>query len=716
MENERKNVVRDNDGCVREHDSRDRKETHAMRAAHGHGGEREHCGCGHSHEAPAHCDAEHGHDEKHEHCGCGHDHGHSHGHAHVQCSCGHDHGGRERTIGRIPLIWIQMAAALGLLVGSFFVNDSAKLWMCLAGVLVVGLEIAFQSVKSIARGEIFDENFLMLIAAVGAFAIGEYPEALGVMLFYRVGEYCQDLAVERSEKNIRSLMDLRPDVAHVLREGTLVDLPPEEVQVGELVSVRPGERIPLDGELCSERTSADTSALTGESVPREYVRGDELLSGAVNLDALIEVRVTKPFAQSTVQKILDLVENASERKSKSEHFITKFAKIYTPVVVCAAILLAVVPCFFTGFGEFSSWLHRALTFLVISCPCALVLSVPLSFIGGIGGASKLGVLMKGSQTVEALSRAEIAVFDKTGTLTKGKFEVTELRPAQGVSAAELLAACARAEQISNHPIAQSILRAYAEQGNALESLGELEGAREVAGYGIEGTADGERLLCGKYAWMAENGVHCEQSAAAGTVVYAALGGRFLGAVLIADTPKPDSAGAVAALKAAGVRKTVMLTGDSQSAAAAVGEALGLDEVRAELLPQDKVAEVERLLGETTERGKLIFVGDGVNDAPVIARADVGVAMGGVGSDAAIEAADVVLMTDEPSKLAKALRLCRKTMRIVRANIVFALAVKAAILVLGALGYASMWLAVFADVGVSLLCVLNALRALRVKRL
>ena len=675
------------------------------------------CGCG-RHGQDQECGREHCHGQGQEHCH-EHEHGHGEGGRAHACGCGHcdNHEHADLKIGRFRLIYAQIAFSAVLLALSFFFGeervfaaDNPKLWLCLAAYLVIGAEILWNSARSIGHGKIFDENFLMAVASVGAFAIGDFPEAVGVMLFYRVGELFQDIAVERSRKNIKSLLDLRPDFANVRREGRVLRVSPEEVLPGEVILVKAGERVPLDGVLVSGRTAVDNSALTGESLPRELAEGDEVLSGSINLSGTVEIRVTRVFAESTVAKILDMVENASAKKSRSENFITKFAKYYTPAVVAGAVLLAVVPCFFVGFSHFAEWGYRALTFLVISCPCALVISVPLSFFGGIGGASRMGVLIKGSHNVEELARAEIVVFDKTGTLTKGNFAVARVSPAPGVEKSELLRVAAAAESVSNHPIAKSIVRAA---GDAPVSA--VSDAQEISGYGISAEFEGGRVLCGNAKLLEKEGIDFAVCAEPGTAVYVARGGKFLGSILIADEIKPDSPAAVSELRAAGVKKTVMLTGDAPEVAEAVGRELGIDEVYAGLLPQDKVARVEALLAEKSDKGKLLFAGDGINDAPVIARADVGLAMGGMGSDAAIEVADVVLMTDEPSKLAKGIRQSRRTMRIVKENIVFALAVKAAILALGALGIASMWLAVFADVGVSFLAILNALRALRIKK-
>jgi Cd2+/Zn2+-exporting ATPase len=529
------------------------------------------------------------------------------------------------------------------------------------------------------------------------------------MLFYQVGELFQSTAVSRSRRSIAELMDIHPDYANVLRDGQLCQVDPEEVLVGEEIIVRPGERVPLAGVVEEGASSLDTAALTGESIPRDVAVGEQVISGCINQSGKLTVRVTKEFGQSTVAKILELVENAADKKSKSENYITRFARYYTPLVVLAAVVLAVLPPLLSG-QDFAVWVERALTFLVISCPCALVISVPLSFFGGIGGASKSGVLIKGSNYLEALARAETVVFDKTGTLTKGNFVVSEVVP-HGMDSRELLRLAAHAEDASSHPIAASIRKAY---GGEIDPavIGEVE---EIAGHGVRAVVDGREILAGNAKLMTSRQIARADAAFSGTVVHLAADGRYAGYIRIGDEIKPDAKKAIAALKAAGVKKTVMLTGDSDAVGRAVAAELGLDEAHTELLPADKVARMETLLAAKSEKGQLLFVGDGINDAPVLARADIGVAMGGLGSDAAIEAADVVIMTDEPSKLATVMAISKKTMRIVRQNIVFALAVKGIVLLLGALGFATMWAAVFADVGVSVLAILNAMRAMRVKK-
>lgn len=574
---------------------------------------------------------------------------------------------------------------------------------------IIGWDIVWKAITNILHGQVFDENFLMTVATIGAMCLGEYSEGVAVMLFYQVGELFQSYAVSKSRGSIAGLMDIRPDYAAVVREGNTVQVDPEEVAVGEVILVKPGERVPLDGVIVEGNTTLDTSALTGESVPRDAVPGTEVISGCINQSGTIRVSVSKEYGESTVAKILDLVENASSKKSKSENFITRFARYYTPAVVIAAVALAVFPPLVTG-GGFAMWIQRALTFLVISCPCALVISVPLSFFGGIGGASKCGVLVKGSNYLELLASTETIVFDKTGTLTKGTFAVTGIYP-QGISREELLELAAYAEHDSSHPIARSIQK---EIGKEMDS-GRISSVQEIAGRGLSVVIDGKTVLAGNEKLMKQFGIAYEPVEETGTVVYVAEDGQFLGALLIEDEIKEDSAEAIRSLKACGIKKTVMLTGDSPKVAEKVGKYLGLDEVHAGLLPADKVFRMESLMKRTSKKGKLAFVGDGINDAPVLARADIGIAMGGLGSDAAIEAADIVIMTDEPSKIATAIAISEKTLRIVHQNIVFALGVKAAVLLLGALGFATMWAAVFADVGVSVIAILNAIRALRVKK-
>ena len=572
---------------------------------------------------------------------------------------------------------------------------------------IIGWDVLWKALRNIAHGQVFDENFLMALATVGAFATGEYPEAVFVMLFYQVGELFQSYAVGKSRRSISALMDIRPDSANLERDGAVVSVDPEEVSVGDVIVVKPGEKIPLDGVVLEGNSAVDTAALTGESLPRDVAAGDDVISGCVNQSGLLRIRVAKPFGESTVAKILDLVENAGSRKAKAEHFITKFARYYTPAVVAGAVLLAVLPPLLGG-GSWGKWFHQALAFLVVSCPCALVISVPLSFFGGIGGASKAGILVKGGNYLEVLAKTEAVVFDKTGTLTRGVFQVTGRYP-QGCSEAELLEVAALAESWSDHPISHSIREAY---GAELD-LSRVSDAKELPGRGVQVTLDGQTVCAGNDKLMAELGVSVSPAREIGTVVYLAREGTCLGHIVISDQIKPDAAQAIADLKACGVRRTVMLTGDAQNVAEATAAQLGLDEVHAQLLPADKVDRVEALLRETSSKGTLAFVGDGINDAPVLSRADVGIAMGALGSDAAIEAADVVLMDDKPSKIAVAIAIARRTLNIVRQNIIFALGVKAIVLLLVALNLATMWLAVFADVGVAVIAILNAMRALKV---
>lgn len=596
----------------------------------------------------------------------------------------------------LPVLWIPM-------------NETGKFIGFLVCYAVIGWDIIWKAISNILHGQVFDENFLMTVATVGAMCLGDYKEGVAVMLFYQVGELFQSYAVSRSRRSIAGLMDIRPDYANVVREGKETRVDPDEVLVGDVILVKPGERVPLDGTVLEGNSTLDTSALTGESMPREIGAGAEVISGCINQTGTLRIRVGRPYGESTVSKILDLVENASSKKSRSEAFITRFAKYYTPSVVAAAALLAVLPPLLMG-QAFTPWIHRALAFLVISCPCALVISVPLSFFGGIGGASKCGVLIKGSNYLEALAKAETVVFDKTGTLTKGSFTVTRCYP-QGISGERLLELAACAEKDSSHPISRSIVKAY---GKDTERFGVTD-VQEIAGHGISVSLDGKKVLAGNTKLMRLKNIPFQPIAEAGTVVYVAEDGKYRGAVLIEDEIKEDAAFAVRELKKAGVRKTVMLTGDAKAVGEKVAEKLGLDLAYTELLPADKVEHMERLLAETSEKGRLAFVGDGINDAPVLARADIGIAMGGLGSDAAIEAADIVIMTDEPSKIASAMGISRKTLRIVRQNIIFALGVKGIMLLLGACGIASMWAAVFADVGVSVIAILNAVRALRVPK-
>lgn len=598
------------------------------------------------------------------------------------------------------------AAVIFILSAALPLNPAVRIIGFLACYAIAGWDIVWKAVTNIFHGQVFDENFLMTVATIGALLLGDYAEGVAVMLLYQVGELFQSYAVSKSRRSISSLMDIRPDYANVLRAGALIQEDPEEVKIGETIVVKAGERVPLDGVVLEGSSSLDTSALTGESLPRKVEAGGEVISGCINQSGTLKVRVLKEYGESTVSKILDLVENASSKKSKSEAFITRFARYYTPAVVIGAVLLAVIPPLLTG-QDLAIWVERALTFLVISCPCALVISVPLSFFGGIGGASKCGVLIKGSNYLEALARTEIIVFDKTGTLTKGNFAVTGIYP-EGISKEELLELSAYAEKDSNHPISRSIRSAY---GKTMDSDRAWE-AKEIPGCGISVMVDGAKILAGNEKLMNLEKIKFNHLEETGTIIYAARDQVYVGAILIEDEVKPDAALAIADLKASGIKKTVMLTGDLEAVGQKVAKALGLDKAYTELLPAGKVEHMEKLLEETSPKGKLAFVGDGINDAPVLARADIGIAMGGLGSDAAIEAADVVIMTDEPSKIAAAMRISRKTLRIVRQNIAFALGVKVLVLVLGALGIATMWAAVFADVGVAVIAILNAIRALR----
>lgn len=605
-------------------------------------------------------------------------------------------------------LWRILASGLLLLAAALApVEGLWRLPLFLVPYLLVGWDVLRKAALNIVHGQVFDENFLMAIATIGALVLGEYAEAVGVMLFYQVGELFQGIAVGRSRRSIAQLMDIRPDSANLLRDGEITVIDPDEAEVGDLILVRPGEKIPLDGVVTDGASTLDTAALTGESVPRSVEAGDDVVSGCVNQTGLLTVRVTKPFGESTVSKILELVENAAEKKAKTENFITRFARYYTPAVVIGAVLLAVLPPLFVG--NWAEWLHRALIFLVISCPCALVISIPLSFFGGIGGASAQGILVKGGNYLELLSKTSTVVFDKTGTLTAGVFALTALHPADGVAEAELLACAAMAECHSNHPIAQSLRRAYREDIDASR----VTDVREIPGQGVSALVDGISVLAGNEKLMAAESIPCaDASAELGTTVHVTKAGAYLGYAVISDAVKPSAAETIASLRAAGIR-TVMLTGDSRSAGEAVAAALGLDEAHTRLLPADKVEHVERLL--KNKNGILAYVGDGVNDAPVLTRADIGIAMGGMGSDAAIEAADIVLMDDDPRKLLTAMDISRKCLRIVRENIVFALGVKALFLLLGALGLANMWEAVFADVGVAVIAILNACRMLRVRK-
>ena len=574
---------------------------------------------------------------------------------------------------------------------------------------LIGWDILWKAVRNIKNGQVFDENFLMALATIGAFGCGEYREGVAVMLFYQVGELFQSIAVGRSRRSIAALMDIRPDYAVVLREGEALRLSPEEVRAGELILVRPGEKIPLDGEITKGRSSVDAAALTGESLPVDRAEGDQVISGSVNLSGPLEIRVSGSYAESTVARILELVENASSKKARVENFITRFAKYYTPVVTIGAVILAILPPIILG-GGWAEWIQRACIFLVISCPCALVISVPLGFFGGIGASSNLGVLVKGSNYLEAVAEMTTIVFDKTGTLTKGEFKVSEVLPVNG-SKEELLELAAHVEGYSNHPIANSVREAY---GKELD-MNRVTGTEEIAGHGIHTFVDGKEVWLGNAKMMAARNISYTENSSAGTVIYVAVDGAFAGTIVISDSIKEGVKEAIHSMKKVGVKKCVMLTGDRKAAAQAVADELGLDEVHAELLPGDKVSQVEALLKEQHEKEKLAFVGDGINDAPVLTRADIGIAMGSMGSDAAIEAADVVLMDDDVRKIASLVKIARKTLSIVHQNIVFALGVKAIVLILGAFGIANMWEAVFADVGVSVIAILNSMRTLRIAK-
>ena len=592
-----------------------------------------------------------------------------------------------------------------------FNNEWLQIALFIISYIIVGGDVVKRAVKNIFKGQVFDENFLMSIATIGAFFIGEYPEGVAVMLFYQVGELFQSYAVGKSRKSIASLMDIRPDYANVKKGDELVKVDPDEVQIGDIIVIKAGEKIPLDGKVIEGSSMIDTSALTGESVPREVEVGSDILSGCININGVITAEVTKEFGESTVSKILDLVENASSKKSNSEQFITKFARYYTPVVVIIAVFLAIIPPLVIDGATFSDWIYRALAFLVVSCPCALVISIPLSFFGGIGGASKKGILVKGSNYLEALAQTEIVVFDKTGTLTKGVFNVQEIHP-EGVSKEELLELTAYVESYSNLPISLSLKRAY---GKEIDN-GRISDVEEISGHGVIATVDGKKVMAGNIKLMKMMDIPYFKGELIGTAVHVAVNNKYIGYIVIADEVKEDSAQAIKELKAANIKQTVMLTGDNKSVGSKVAKELGLDKVYAELLPADKVEKLEELFSQKSTKGKLAFVGDGINDAPVLARADIGIAMGGLGSDAAIEAADIVIMTDEPSKIATAMKISKKTLKIAHQNIVFAIGIKIIVLILSAFGITTMWAAIFADVGVTIIAVLNAFRALNVKKL
>ena len=594
-----------------------------------------------------------------------------------------------------------------------FPNEEINKYIYIIAYLIVGFEIIIKAIKNIFKGRVFDENFLMTIATIGAFAIGEFPEAVAVMLFYQIGELFQDYAVDKSRKSITSLMDIRPDYANVKRSEEILKVNPEEVKIGETIVVKPGEKVPLDGIVTKGTSLLDTSSLTGESLPREVKENDEILSGCINQNGLLEIEVTKKFGESTVSKILDLVENASSKKAKTENFITKFAQYYTPVVVIIAVLLATIPPLVINGAEFTDWLYRALTFLVVSCPCALVISIPLGFFGGIGGASKKGILVKGSNYLEALSNTEIVVFDKTGTLTQGVFEVQKIETKNEIEKSEILKYAAYAENYSNHPIALSVKREYVDKLKKEIDTKLISNVEEISGLGVNARIEDKDILVGNKKLMEEKNIEYTKCNEIGTIIYVAINNKFAGYIVIADKIKNDSKKAIQNLKKNNITKTIMLTGDRKDVGEAVSKELGLDEVYTELLPDGKVEKVEELIKTKSQKGKLVFVGDGINDAPVLALADIGIAMGGLGADSAIEAADIVIMTDEPSKINDAIKISKKTMKIVKQNIIFAIAIKILVLILSAFGLSTMWEAVFADVGVSVIAIINSLRAMRI---
>ncbi len=652
------------------------------------------------------CTCEHDHTHSHAHkeegCACNAIHSHEHGHSKDSCGCGHEHTGAFKKYPVRLFVGIGMFVVSILLSKLLVLPNWGSLVLYLAAYLVLGANVLAAAAKNILRGKVFDENFLMTVATIGAFILGEYIEGTAVMLFYLVGETLSDMAVEKSRRSITELMDIRPDYANIEHNGQVQRVSPNTVEVGDIIVIKPYEKVPLDAVVTDGISTLNTSALTGESLPRDIEAGSEILAGCINGAHLIRARVERPYAQSTAARILDIVENSGNRKAHTEKFITTFAKYYTPIVCAAALLVAVVPSFITG--EWSVWVYRALLFLVISCPCALVVAVPLSYFGGIGGSSKNGILVKGANYIDALTNVSHVVFDKTGTLTKGVFEVRDAYPQVGIDNQALLAAAAAAEFHSSHPIAKSVLKAY--QGS-IESAS-IQNYKDIAGYGVSVLYGGDRIVAGSARLMQREGIAVSAVEKSGTVLYVAKNGNYMGYIVIADSLKEDATKSIAQLKQMGI-KTAMLTGDSQYIAEKIASEAGVEDVRSELLPQNKVHALEQI--STAAQG-VAFVGDGINDAPVLARADVGIAMGALGSDAAIEAADVVLMTDEPSKVPLAIGIAKKTKRIVWQNIIFALAVKAVVMVLGVTGIANMWAAVFADVGVTLLAVLNALRALK----
>ena len=672
---------------------------HEHEFEHEHEHEHEHCCCEHEHEH----ESGHKHEQHHEHT---HDHSHSHEHSHG-CCCGHDHGhshehGEDEEQGVMTYVRMGLSA-VGLLASIFWLEGTWQLVVCIAAYLLAGFSVLKEAVENISHGEIFDENFLMTVASIGAFCIGKYPEAVAVMLLYEIGEWLQDKAVGSSRASIKALVNVRPDHANLVKGDEVVTVKAETVSVNDIILVRPGERVPLDGEVIEGSSTVDTSALTGESMPQEWTVGSAALAGCVNQSGLLKIKVTKPFGESSVSRIMALVEDAQDNKAQPERFITRFARVYTPVVCGIAVLVAILPPLL-GMGAWSTFIHKALAFLVISCPCALVISVPLSFFSGIGCASHNGILMKGSNYLELLSKAEIAAFDKTGTLTRGEFSVTSLACADGVTEAQLLEVAACCESQSTHPLAKSILKAYGKPVDA-DRLTKIE---ELSGNGIRATLDGKTALAGKPELL--EGIAVTTQPTGTTAVYVAYGGQYLGCIGLSDTLKPDTKDAIAALRKLGLHNLTMLSGDRQATADSIAKEVGLDNAWGQLLPEEKVTHLEDL----RKLGSVVYAGDGINDAPVLAAADVGVAMGGLGSDAAMEAADVVIMTDELSRLPLAIHIARKTMAIAKQNIMFSIAIKILILALSLLTDIGLWLAVFADVGVCMLAILNSLRALHTK--
>ena len=638
-----------------------------------------------------------------------HDHGHSHSHGDDH-GHGHDHGHSDEEGNNKNKIIRFSIGVIIFIIGIIFKFDYfAEFGLFFISYLLIGGDILIIAIKNILRGQVFDENFLMALATVGAFSIGQFSEGVGVMLFYQVGEFFQDIAVNKSRKSISALMDIRPDYANKKVNGEIIKVDPEEVHIGDIIIVKPGEKVPLDGYVIEGKSLIDASALTGESVPKNVKTGDEILAGCINKNGLLTIEVAKEFGQSTLAKILDLVQNASSKKAPTENFVTKFARYYTPVVVISATLVAILPPLLLPGATFSQWIYRALVFLVVSCPCALIISIPLGFFGGIGGASKNGILVKGGNYLEALNNVEMVVFDKTGTLTKGVFKVTQMNAEGSISQDELLEYAAHVESYSSHPIATSILKAYGKDTRSED----IEDVLEIAGKGISAKVKGKYVLAGNAKLMDSEKISYNEAENAGTVIYLAIDNKYAGSIIISDELKEDSIDAISNLKSMGVKKIVMLTGDNKDIASDIGKILGVDEVYSELLPHEKVEKLELLQKQKSPKGKIVFVGDGINDAPVLARADIGIAMGGVGSDAAIEAADIVIMTDEPSKIALAIKIAKRTKTIVMQNIIFALSVKAIILIFAVFGISNMWEAVFGDVGVALIAVLNSMRAMKV---